>query len=262
MTENTTFPIIVTLCSELAPVTAVLLFLAPLPTIYNVYTKQAVRDLPLLPYSSMVSNAFLWCTYGVLKHEPAVYVSNGVGLIMGSFYCAIYIKYSQDFPVAIEPPEMKPCSHKKSHFHLFGMALVVAVCLTIATATFLDVAVRREIIGIMGIVACVALFASPLAALQTVIEKKSAASIPLPFTVASGANCLMWTITGFFQMHDLNIIVPNTLGLFCALVQVALKIAYRETSGNGYCFCGTNMDIDDKLATLLEGSEGAVQTVV
>lgn len=228
---------------------------------YKVHTQQSVGDLPLLSYSSMVHNAFLWSTYGVLKQEPSVLVSNGVGFVMGILYCGIYIKYSQELPSkAQERTSTKGSSQNQTQFHLLCMAFIMGVCLTIASATILSLAVRTEVIGIMGIVACVALFASPLAALQTVIEKQSAAAIPFPFTVASGVNCLLWTITGLFQMHDLNIILPNTLGLGCALIQLALKIAYRDMSKPGHCLCGSSEGKDDeKRTTLLDESHDPLQ---
>ena len=60
------------------------------------------------------------------------------------------------------------------------------------------------IIGQAAVVFCIALFGSPLAALKTVLETKSAKSIPLPFTLATIANCFLWSITGF-EMNDFNI---------------------------------------------------------
>jgi uncharacterized protein with PQ loop repeat len=61
------------------------------------------------------------------------------------------------------------------------------------------------IIGQAAVVFCIALFGSPLAALKTVLKTKSAKSIPLPFTLATIANCFLWSITGLFEMHDKNI---------------------------------------------------------
>ena len=89
--------------------------------------------------------------------------------------------------------------------------------------------VHPAAIGQAAVVVCIALFASPLSTLQTVVQTKSAASIPLPFTLASVLACFLWSVTGFLQLHDLNVIVPNTLGLISGLAQVSLKLVY----GNG-----------------------------
>ena len=48
------------ICSQIAPVTSVLCSLAPLPTILDVSRSKSVGSLPLLPYSSMAANGFIW----------------------------------------------------------------------------------------------------------------------------------------------------------------------------------------------------------
>jgi len=52
-------------CSQIAPVTAVVLVLAPLPTVRKVIAERTTSGLPILPYSSMIANAFLWVAYGM-----------------------------------------------------------------------------------------------------------------------------------------------------------------------------------------------------
>ena len=60
-------PAWVSFCSQAAPVVASVVFLAPLPTIQNIVKEKSVGSLPLLPYSSMVVNSFLWAAYGALS---------------------------------------------------------------------------------------------------------------------------------------------------------------------------------------------------
>lgn len=85
-----------------------------------------------------------------------------------------------------------------------------------------------QIIGKEGVLFCIILFASPLAALKHVIVSKSAASIPLPFTVACLFNCVAWSCVGIWLMEDFNIYFPNLLGLSCAIAQLALKVMYGD----------------------------------
>ena len=40
----------------LAPISSILLSLSPLPTVLDIIKKKSVGDLPLLPYSSIISN--------------------------------------------------------------------------------------------------------------------------------------------------------------------------------------------------------------
>lgn len=48
-----------------APIASVGLYLAPLPTIQQVTNSGTVGSLPLLPYTTMAANAWMWTTYGM-----------------------------------------------------------------------------------------------------------------------------------------------------------------------------------------------------
>mmetsp|Transcript_40611 Transcript_40611/g.86500 ORF Transcript_40611/g.86500 Transcript_40611/m.86500 type:complete len:95 (+) Transcript_40611:587-871(+) len=78
------------------------------------------------------------------------------------------------------------------------------------------------------------LFASPLAALKNVIATKSAASIPLPFTIASTINCSLWSVAGLLHMKDFYIYFPSMVGLLCAVVQILLKGMYGDGGSAEY----------------------------
>ena len=57
-------------CQQLAPVTSILCSMAPLPTIHEISETKSVGGLPLLPYSSMTANGFIWTLYGSLVGSP------------------------------------------------------------------------------------------------------------------------------------------------------------------------------------------------
>mmetsp|Transcript_45346 Transcript_45346/g.96433 ORF Transcript_45346/g.96433 Transcript_45346/m.96433 type:complete len:280 (-) Transcript_45346:400-1239(-) len=215
-------PAFVDLCATVAPCGAILCFLAPLPTILQISRDKTVGSLPLLPYSSMVANAFLWVTYGILKEQPSIWAPNSVGVVLGSFYFAAFVRHCG--PSASDLP-----GTAGQHLRGTGAVVLFALGLTLGGA----VADASEIIGKVGVFFCVVLFASPLAALKTVVVTKSAVSIPLPFTVACFVNCLSWSVLGWYKMNDFNIYFPNLLGLSCAVAQLALKGMYGNRSVGG-----------------------------
>jgi len=53
-------------CGQAAPIVSSGVFLSPIPTVQNIMSEKSVGRLPLLPYSSMCVNAFMWMTYGML----------------------------------------------------------------------------------------------------------------------------------------------------------------------------------------------------
>mmetsp|Transcript_19158 Transcript_19158/g.34626 ORF Transcript_19158/g.34626 Transcript_19158/m.34626 type:complete len:233 (+) Transcript_19158:138-836(+) len=206
------------LCETIAPYCGVVCFLAPLPTIKQISRDKTVGKFPLLPYSSMLSNAFVWVMYGVMKDLPSVWASNAVGVLLGAYYFTTFVQHcgpmTSNLPGTVEQ-------------HLKGTSAIILFNLCLAAS---GVGSASDVIGKEGVVFCIILFASPLAALKTVIVTKSAASIPLPFTLACLVNCIAWSVMGLWKMRDFNIYFPNLLGLCCAVAQLALKGMYGNRS--------------------------------
>eukprot|EP00549_Striatella_unipunctata_P009078 CAMPEP_0118691472 /NCGR_PEP_ID=MMETSP0800-20121206/10699_1 /TAXON_ID=210618 ORGANISM="Striatella unipunctata, Strain CCMP2910" /NCGR_SAMPLE_ID=MMETSP0800 /ASSEMBLY_ACC=CAM_ASM_000638 /LENGTH=234 /DNA_ID=CAMNT_0006589255 /DNA_START=261 /DNA_END=965 /DNA_ORIENTATION=- len=212
-------PTFVEICGQLAPPMSVLLSAAPLPTIRGIQQAQDVGSLPLLPYTCMAASCTLWAVYGFLKKQSSIWAPNLIGLGLGLYYLRSFIRFS--------PPE-SPTLPGTVQQHLSGL-----VALGVAILGAVLASVKPAIVGQLAVLFCIALFASPLASLQTVLRTKSARSIPLPFTLVSLVNCFLWTVTGVLKLKDANIIIPNVLGMACGLAQVSLKLVYgnREHIG-------------------------------
>ena len=86
----------------------------------------------------------------------------------------------------------------------------------------------EDIIGRVGVFFCIILFGSPLSKMKEVIQMQSAESIPLPFTFACVSNCFLWVVYGWFETDDFNVYFPNFLGFLLGLIQVVLKVLYRD----------------------------------
>lgn len=207
----------VTLCGKLAPIASIVVFLAPLPTIQQIKRDHSVGSLPLLPYSTMVASGFLWTTYGVLKNQAEIYTSNVVGVLLGVYYVYEFVQHA---------PKQSPTLPGSVKQHMQGVASLVLFTLLLAMSPLESAA---EWIGRAGVVFCLAMFAAPLSALKTVLATQSAASIPLPFTIAATLNCVFWTTWGVFGRNDPNIYVTNAVGLLFGLAQIGLKLKF----GNG-----------------------------
>lgn len=207
-------------CNRIAPATSVLCSLAPLPTILEVSRTKSVGSMPLLPYSSMAANGFIWALYGWLTDSPAVKWANIVGTVLGAYYFKVFSKYnppgSSNLPGTIIQ-------------HLLAVSWII-----FANGFVVSNLPKRaaEIVGKEGVLIYIILFASPLAAAKNVIATKNADSIPLPFTIASIINCSLWSVVGLLGMNDFNIYFPSMLGLLSALAQLFLKGMYGGSSAN------------------------------
>lgn len=155
--------------------------------------------------------------YGLLKKESTIWVTNGIGLVFGCFYFLRFITFapprSPSFPGSIG-------QHISACLGVFATAAGVTALVPTGDAA--------NILGNLAVVFCIAMFGSPLSSLKTVIQTKSASSIPLPFTIATCLNCVFWSVVGIFQMKDAKVYVPNVLGLSFGIAQVALKLIFGD----------------------------------
>ena len=150
--------------------------------------------------------------------EQKVWLTNIVGLILGAFYC---FQFDRFCPKSANHLPGSKAQHKVLTAYIMVLTLVCAKILPSDKAI--------GFIGKMGVFFCILLYGSPLASLKDVIARKSAQSIPLPFTLACVMSSLLWSIFGVLEAKDFNIYFPNLLGLFLGIVQLAFLAIY----GNG-----------------------------
>jgi len=151
---------------------------------------------------------------GILKKDPKIWSCNVVAALLGSYYTYVFTRFC--------PPKSPTLPGSvKTHFN----AIIGIFAFAAMVATQFPAEKAASLLGSLGVTICLILFGSPLSALKTVIQTKSANSIPLPFTCGTVVNCLSWTVIGL-DSGDFNIYFPNTVGLFFGLVQIALKLIY------------------------------------
>jgi len=225
----------VDICSILAPVTTILVNLSHIPTIVHIFRSKSVGNLPLLPYTCMVCSCFIFFLYGVLIELQSVWIPNIAGVALGLMYVTVFVRTCGQEDVKNLPGTVNQ--------HMFGMSALIGInmCLAAIAASGIGIdneplerqptlsaqsGVAIDIIGKEGVIMCIILFASPLAVIKHVIEAKSAASIPLPFTLASLVSCTAWFVLGWWRANDFNIYFPNVLGFSCSVAQLVLKAMY------------------------------------
>lgn len=174
-----------------------------------------VGKLPLLPYSAMATQGMVWCTYGLLLGNPAVWTPNFMAMVLGLYYCSVYARYCP------RGADWLPYSYRH---HVGGFVATALLC----TGTFLAVpaASAAPVLGLTGNVMTLLMFGGPLAALRTVIRDKSTRAMPFGFTVAVNLNCNMWFFYAYFMLADPFIFVQDFIGLLLTTVQLACFARY------------------------------------
>eukprot|EP00747_Dinoflagellata_sp_TGD_P198506 gnl/TRDRNA2_/TRDRNA2_71570_c1_seq1.p1 gnl/TRDRNA2_/TRDRNA2_71570_c1~~gnl/TRDRNA2_/TRDRNA2_71570_c1_seq1.p1 ORF type:complete len:238 (+),score=32.46 gnl/TRDRNA2_/TRDRNA2_71570_c1_seq1:99-716(+) len=190
-------------------------FANPLLEVIPKICRQGVGKLPLMPYSAMCMNGGIWTTYGVLIHQPGVWVPNAFGLFLGALYTLIFYFRC--------PADADWLPYKKK-VHVAAMAACAVFCGGVGGFAPRQVAVTM--LGFTGVAACVAMFSGPLAAIRTVVDTQNTKSLPLGFTCATLVNCSTWLFYGLYIMHDPWITTPNAIGLVLAIIQLALFVRF------------------------------------
>jgi solute carrier family 50 (sugar transporter) len=129
-------------------------------------------------------------------------------------YLATFVRYHR-VPSSLDANKSNLPGTVSQHVNAVGVVAVLTAYLAFRKQT--------DIVGVLAMAFCVLMFGSPLAATKLVLQTQSSAHIPWPFTMASFANCALWSVCGIFDMKDVAVIVPNVLGFALSTMQVLLK---------------------------------------
>jgi len=199
-------PMAVSFLSVSPAIAGQILFLSPMQAMRQFRESGTTGAVSVMPYAAMAANGAAWTIYGALSSDYTIMVPNFSGLLFGAYYCSTF--YAHRAPDATVVP-----------YFGGGAAFVAAV---VGAAATLPVASAQTFIGSAGCALTALMFYGPLASLGTVMRDKSAASLPLAFTLASTANCTLWTSYGLLVIHDPFVYGPNGFGLGMSMVQLGL----------------------------------------
>lgn len=194
--------------------------LAPTPDFYAVHKRKATGPVQLLPVVALATNnAFsMLYAYAVNDFVP-LFVTNCFGFVTSLFFIGIYHRYCQD------------------RAYVYKMCAVgAALAGGLAIYTFLGVSgstslTRSQVSSSLGWVMAVStslLFASPLATVKTVIQTKSAASIPFTLCLMYEINAILWLAYAII-ISDWFVAAPNMVGVPLGILQLSLCAIYRPS---------------------------------
>mmetsp|Transcript_75292 Transcript_75292/g.200222 ORF Transcript_75292/g.200222 Transcript_75292/m.200222 type:complete len:176 (+) Transcript_75292:3-530(+) len=163
----------------------------------------------------MVIGTTAWLGYGLSVQNPWIAATNVPGTLVAIAQLVVML------------PLMRP---GRQLTQVQATVLGGATCTTLLWAKLIfggvSSAVRSRVLGTYATIICIALFASPLSTISTVVKTRNAASVLAPLTASQVLNCLMWTIYGVFAAKDIFVWGPNGTGLVLGLAQLALKLCF------------------------------------
>ena len=207
-------------CPAAGVVLSNLLYAAPLPAVISSVRKGSLGAFNPLPTTLMVLGTASWLGYGLSARNPWIVATNVPGAVAAwfSFVSMLPLMRSGKALVQVKATILA--------------GLATSLCLWCALIFGgAAAAVRSYWLGIYATAICIALFASPLTTMATVLRTRNSASILAPLAAAQLANCAMWTTYGVLSAHDVFVWGPNGAGLLLGLAQLGLKLAFPSKDG-------------------------------
>ena len=204
---------------------AIYFYLAPGIPFYKLVNEQIqVSEVPGILLICSLMNCILWADYGLLDDSFEVYFANGIGGVITLAWITIYLIF---------------VAKQKFKFALFLNILLLGGVGGISYVFYMIIS--KKLTGLIAMIFNVLMYAAPGEKIFRVIKLRNYNLIPIFSTIGGFFCSLCWLMFGIYK-GDSNLIIPNGLGLFFAILQVIVYIVYYcKKKGE------ENFDIDDDI---------------
>eukprot|EP00258_Populus_trichocarpa_P040639 XP_024456658.1 bidirectional sugar transporter SWEET16 isoform X2 [Populus trichocarpa] len=160
-----------------------LAYLSPLKTFWRIVKNRSTEDFSSIPYICTLMNATLWIYYGITKPDSFLIATiNGFGAVTQIVYILIFLVF------------ISPRMRAKTAL-LVGLLDVGFPAAAISFTHFMFQGdVRIDVVGFICDCSGMLVYASPLAAMKTVITTKSVEFMPFLLSFAILLNGGFWTL--------------------------------------------------------------------
>lgn len=221
------------ICPLLGTIICNVMWIAPMRAILTMRKNESIGDLNPIPWCITIVNCIGWSTYGLLRRDIFIFLSNCFGLLLGLFYCMSGISV-----MSIDKNSTRDLKKEKNIVEglvIGAVSMWLFVGLIVGIATSPDPTTRGHgitAIGVIGDLCGLAYYAAPLSTMREVIRKRDSSSLYIPSLFANLGNALMWIVYGIAGIHDPLVWVPNLLGGLLTCSQLTLCILYPRKKNN------------------------------
>ncbi|KAK3018001.1 hypothetical protein RJ639_004377, partial [Escallonia herrerae] len=193
-----------------------MVYLAPVPTFYQVYIKKSAEGFQSIPYIVALFSAMLWIYYALLKSNAMLLITiNSVGCFIETIYVCFYLFYA--------PKKSRIQTVKlllSLNFGGFGLIVVLTQFLAKQDTRF-------KIVGWICLVFSLSVFVAPLGVVRQVIRTKSVEYMPILLSFSLTLSAVIWFFYGLL-LNDYNVAIPNVLGFIFGVLQMVLYAMYKN----------------------------------
>lgn len=178
-----------------------------------------IKEAPGILLICTFMNCILWENYGLLLDKFLVYFANGLGGAITLVWITIFL---------IHLAKREFCNA-----FLYTFTLIAGI---VGLSLLCFFVIKENICGKVAMVFNVLMYAAPGEKIVTVCKTGNYKLIPIWSTIGGTACSACWLMYGIYQ-QDLNMIIPNALGVFFSILQIIVfiifKSRYKENSKEG-----------------------------
>ncbi|KAI5070621.1 hypothetical protein GOP47_0014964 [Adiantum capillus-veneris] len=194
---------------------SIMVFLAPLPTFFSIVKRRDTKSFSAVPYIVCLFSQMLWLYYGVLNPKGLLLVTiSSVGCGFETSYLIIYLVFAT-----------KP--QKVYNFKLLGISLLSFLCIFLSTLFGAKGHKRLTIVGLLGCINSICMYAAPLGVMKQVIATRSVEFMPFFLSFSLFLCGGIWSAYALI-VKDLFIGVPNGIGLLLGTIQLVLYLMFFD----------------------------------
>jgi solute carrier family 50 protein (sugar transporter) len=105
-----------------------------------------------------------------------------------------------------------------------------------------DKAARDLLVALIANTACVLYYGAPCSSMYRVVASRDSSSLLLPMIGVNFLNAILWTVYGYFALHDMFVVVPNGIGLCLSVLQLCLIAVFPSSQRGRLTSAGISVD--------------------
>lgn len=206
-------------CPTLGVILANFMWVSPFPAVYSARLSRDLGATNPIPFVFMLLNCMGWTIYACQLKDWFIFWANLPGVLLSLFYTTTCLSLLANRALH---DDISLLYHGIEGFLLFVFLFWGLIGMISASVT------KYPVIGLLSLIVSVAYYASPLSTMVKVIRKKNSETLYFPMIAANLVNAILWTAYGAFAIYNMNLWIPNAIGIVLATCQLILIVPYSR----------------------------------
>ena len=197
----------------LGNIMAIVFFLSPIYLMIELFKNKETKKIPYLLFIGTILNCLYWVIYGLQSQIWAVYVCNGIGLVLNTVYLCIFLFFLEELQLFLK----------------YILSIMVVLFSVLNISIFMLFNPNKSIAGTIAMVFNIIMFIATLQKISEVFIYKDNSYIPFPTILSCILSSFLWLLFGVLQNLNWYIIIPNFIGVSLGVFQLVLWFIFNNS---------------------------------